>query len=221
RDDLPSVAGASTRLAQVFVEPSLEVHRFAAGVLRVPQLVSSDRLPLGSPPAAGTALRYDSAAPAWVELRAVEAAAAVPVLWQESVDIVTSGRGGDWITATYSAHAESALVIDHEPGLRLIGATDQNAARVEYDATASRLSVKALPSSTQVVVQWSRPAGSTELWQQWTPPMISTTGVLLRRDWQVTAAPDTFIPAALTQGLTLRLEPTAPQPLWLVDQAIG
>src|SRR5690606_40074198 len=117
-----------------------------------------------------------------------------------------SGRGGDWITATYSADAESSLVIDYEPGLRLIGVTDQDAARLDHDASATRLSVKALPSSTQVVVQWSRPAGSTELWQQWTPPTISTTGVLLRRDWQVTAAADTFIPAALTQGLTLRLE---------------
>src|SRR5690606_19118977 len=208
RDDLPSVAGASTRLAQVFVEPSLEVHRFAAGVLRVPQLVSSDRLPLGSPPAAGTALRYDSAAPAWVELRAVEAAAAVPVLWQESVEIVASGRGGDWITATYSADAESALVIDHEPGLRLVAVTDQDEARLDYDAGLSRLSVKALPSSRQVVVQWSRPAGSTELWQQWMPPTISPTGVLLRRDWQVTAASDTLIPVAWTEGLSWRLDPT-------------
>ncbi len=221
RVDLPIVNGATTRLAQVLVEPSLAVHRYGEGVLRVPQLVGSDRLLIGSPSAGGTALRYDSTATTWVELRAVESAAVVPVLWQESVDIVTSGRGGDWITATYSADAESSLVIDHEPGLRLIGVTDQDAAPLDHDAGATRLSVKALPSSTQVVVQWSRPAGSTELWQQWTPPTISTTGVLLRRDWRVTAAPDTLIPAAWTEGLTLRLEPTEPRPLWLVDRSIG
>jgi len=221
RIDLPSVYGASTRLAQVLVEPSLDVHRYGAGVLRVPQLVGSDRLLIGTPSAGGTALRYDSTAATWVELRAVEAAAAVPVLWQESVEIVASGRGGDWITATYSADAESALVIDHEPGMRLVAVTDQDEARLDYDTSPSRLSVKALPSSRQVVVQWSRPAGSTELWQQWMPPTISPTGVLLRRDWQVTAAADTLIPVAWTEGLNWRLDPTAPQALWLVDRSIG
>jgi len=205
RIELPSVLGASNRLAQVFVPASLDVIRTGDGVLRVPRLVGPDLLS-GDAKAdqqrrTGITLRYDSSVTTWIEVAPADPAKQVALLWHESVDIIASGRGGDWIRATYRVDVGSQLVIHHDPDLRLSAVTDGEGVALNFTAESDTLIIPLTQPSPEVVVRWSRPATTERPWRQWTPPYISPSGVLLRRDWHLTAAPDTWAPESLLAAM--------------------
>jgi len=206
RIELPSVLGASNRLAQVFVPASLDVIRTGDGVLRVPRLVGPDLLS-GDAKADqqrlhGITLRYDSSATTWIEVSPADPAKQVALLWHESVEIIASGRGGDWIHAVYQVDVGSQLVIRHDPDLRLAEVTDGAGATLSFAAEAETLIIPLTQPSSEVVVRWSRPAITDRPWRQWTAPQISPVGVLLRRDWRLTAAPDTWAPESLLAAIS-------------------
>jgi len=203
RLELPSVVGANNRLAQVFVPATLDVIRTGEGVLRVPRLVGPDLIS-GQPKIvqqAGTALRYDSSTTNWIEVAPADPAKRVAVLWHESVDIITSGRGGDWITAIYGVDVGSSLLIRHDPDLRLTSVADPSGAALNHEALRGQLSIPLNASTTAVVIRWSRPPTSFEPVRQWSPPRIAPDAVVLRRDWRLTAAPDTWVPNSLAGAI--------------------
>lgn len=220
RIDLPSVMGASGRVARVLVPDSLRLVRSSAGVLRVPHsaegglTIATD---LNGGPV-GTMLRYDSSGISWLEV--IPAADVEPrsVTWSESIDIVSSLRGGDWITAEYELGPGESLAIDCDADLRLAGVTDSEGRGLVYDRVPGRLVIRTphlpgqsqserditpLGEATRVIIRWSRPAIGNAWLKAWRPPTLAVSGSVLRSRWRLHAASDTLIP----QQLIFRLPP--------------
>ena len=203
RLELPSVLGANSRLAQIFIPATFDVIRTGEGVLKVPRLVGPDLI-TGAPKIDqqdGVTLRYDSSATNWIEVALADPGKRVAVLWHESVDIIASGRGGDWITATYGIDVGSTLLIRHDAELRLASVTDADGAPLGHESLAGQLSIPLDASTKNLIVRWSRPAASFEPARKWSPPRIAPVAVVLRRDWRLTAAPDTWIPDSLAGAI--------------------
>lgn len=199
RLELPSVLGANNRLAQVFVPDSLEVTSTGDGVLRVPRLVGPDLISGAAKPepGAGVTLRYDSSTTNWIEVAPAAPGRRAVVLWHEAVDIVASGRGGDWITATYQVDVGSTLLIRHDAELRLASVTDGDGKPLLYESELGELAIPLADSGGTLAVRWSRPATSFEPARKWAPPRITPAAIVLRRDWRLCAAPDTWLPGSL------------------------
>lgn len=199
RLELPSVLGANNRLAQVFVPATFDVIGTGEGVLKVPRLVGPDLVSGAAKidQQAGVTLRYDSSATNWIEVAPADPDKRVAVLWHESVDIIASGRGGDWITATYGIDVGSTLLIRHDADLRLASVRDADGATLSHESLPGQLTIPLSASTNTLVVRWSRPAAVFEPAKKWSSPRIAPVAVVLRRDWRLTAAPDTWIPDSL------------------------
>ncbi|HBJ38377.1 MAG TPA: hypothetical protein DDZ51_27220 [Planctomycetaceae bacterium] len=199
RLELPSVLGADNRLAQVFIPSTFDVVRTGEGVLKVPRLVGPDLISGGAKfdQQDGVTLRYDSSATNWIEVARADPGKRVAVLWHEAVDIIASGRGGDWVTATYGIDVGSKLLIRHDAELRLASVTDGNGSALSHESLTGQLSIPLDASTNTLVIRWSRPADAFEPARKWSPPRIAPVAVVLRRDWRLTAAPDTWIPNSL------------------------
>ena len=203
RLELPSVLGANNRLAQVFIPATLDVIRTGEGVLKVPRLVGPDLVSGESKidQQAGTVLRYDSSTTNWIEVAPADPTKRVAVLWHEAVDIIASGRGGEWITATYGVDVGSTLLVRHDPDLRLASVTDPTGKSLSHESLQGQLSIPLNASTPTIVIRWSRPPASFEPIRKWSPPRISPVAVVLRRDWRLTAAPDTWVPNSLAGAI--------------------
>lgn len=199
RLELPSVLGANNRLAQLFIPATFDVIRTGEGVLKVPRLVGPDLISGAAKidQQDGVTLRYDSSATNWIEVALADPGKRVAVLWHESVDIIASGRGGDWVTATYGIDVGTTLLIRHDAELRLAGVTDADGMALSHESLSGQLSIPLNASTKNLIVRWSRPAASFEPARKWSPPRIAPVAVVLRRDWRLTAAPDTWIPDSL------------------------
>lgn len=218
RVELPSVMGASGRVARVLIPDSLRLVRSSAGVLRVPHSLDG-WLTTATDPSGGTGgtmLRYDSSGTSWIEVIPATNAPPQSVTWSEAIDIISSLRGGDWITAKYELGPSDSLAIDCDSELRLAGVTDSEGRGLVHDWAPGRLIVRAaerpaqgqaerditpLSDATQVIIRWSRPAVGNAWLKAWSPPTIAVSGPVLHSRWRLHAATDTLIPQQLIRPL--------------------
>lgn len=221
RIELPSIADASSRSAHVIVPDSLRVVAASEGVLRVPFSFASGLIRLGesSPRSGDTMLRYDSATTGWIDVLPTAELGLPTITWLESVSVVISGRGGDWVTADYDTQPNATLVIDCEPGLRLAEVTDGYGRNLDHEWVAGQLVIRvsrddsndtagsdfaSLGGVARVRIRWSRPAPPPTWWRRWEPPKLAAAGSVLRRHWRLSAAADTVIPETML-GRLVRL----------------
>ncbi len=218
RVELPSVMGASGRVARVLIPDSLRLVRSSTGVLRVPHSVEGGLTPQADPNGgtAGTMLRYDPSGTSWIEVIPATDAPPRSVTWSEAIDIVSSLRGGDWITARYELGPGESLTIDCDSDLRLAGVTDSEGRGLVHDWVPGRLVIRSpdrsaqgrserditpLGDATRVIVRWSRPSIGNAWLKAWQPPRLAVSGSVLRSRWRLHAATDSLIPQQLISRL--------------------
>lgn len=219
RVELPSVADANSRTAHVIVPESLRVVGVSEGVLKVPFADASGLGRLGETVAnpGDTMLRYDSSGASWIDVLPSEGMGAPTVSWREAVEVVISGRGGDWVSASYDTQPGATLVIDCDADLQLADVTDEMGRKLEHEWSRGRLVVRGprevselgpssdlapLGGTARIHIRWSRRASGQAWWRNWEPPRINASGPILRRDWRLLAAADTVIPETLLGRLT-------------------
>lgn len=209
---LPVVPEATNQSCQAIVMPTLSITRQGPTMLRVP--AATPAKPPGKPqsqwlvtmladidPAPGSVvLRYESTDRSSIDVVASESPKAVTVVWQESVQINASNRGGDTIIATYDVDPSSTITINHDAVLRLVSVTDPGGKTIPHESEPGQLRVNTPSNVSQWMVTWTRNVYSNSMFRRWSAPKVQVTGVVLRRAWVLTPAPDTMVPAASLFG---------------------
>ncbi len=205
---LPFIPGAAGQTSDVLVSPSLSVQRLSGSIQKVPAVESSGLaykpfaavVPDYQPETGACILRYEATERPSIDLAPSKVLPTQPIVSHETVRIVASNRGGDWIVASYEFAFAGALVIDQDPSLRLISVTNQNDRPVPYEEAEHRLRVTPQATDTCLFFKWNRPTVAGSLIRRWTTPRLRSNAVVLLRDWRVISAADTLIPRLLVDG---------------------
>ncbi len=205
---LPYILGAAGQTSDALISPSLNVDQLSGSIQKVPLVESSGAsfkafaalAPDIQPEAATCILRYEATEKPWIELSATASRVSQPIVSHETVRIVASNRGGDWLVGCYEFAYSGTLVIDQDPSLRLISVTNQSDQPLPFEELDHQVRVSPQLNDSCVFLKWSRPTVAGSLVRRWTTPKLHTNAVVLQRDWRLLAAADTLIPRVLMDG---------------------
>ena len=218
---LPIVSGASSQNAIATIGDGLLVSEKPPDVQRVPrgtsawnsevkrsddQLVSDVSVAVdesgGDDMAIDgiTQLRYNAIQSSSITLRRSDVNPSVTIVWREQIRVEASSRGTDRIEATYRVSPTTPLIISYEPELQLESV-------IRNDKPVDLMSVQRRPlileprSETETIkIVWNRSQYGPSWMRECSLPLINVSGTVLKSEYRLVAASDTFAPLALLRG---------------------
>lgn len=169
------------------VDASLHVKRSDGPVQRVPSREDAPQT---------QRLRYQPNDPARVLVTPATAELVPAILWEENVDVIASVRWGDAVIARYHTDGMQPLRIRYGARLRLLEVVvndePQNIEALESSAGSLTIPASGLPS--HVELRFDSAATSSGLVRRYEPPELEASGVVLKKNWRMWPAVDTFAP---------------------------
>lgn len=218
---LPIVSGASSQNAIATIGEGLLVIQKPPDVQRVPrrksawtskakrsddELVSDVNIAVDASGAKVTAidrstqLRYDAIQSSSITVRRSDVNPSVTIVWREQVRVEASSRGTDRIEATYRVSPTAPLIISYEPELQLESVLRDNEP-VDLMAVQRRPLILEPRSDTETIrVVWNRSQYGPSWMRECKLPLIDVSGTVLKSEYSLVAASDTFAPLALIRG---------------------
>ena len=124
----------------------------------------------------------------------------VTIVWREQVRVEASSRGTDRIEATYRVSPTVPLVISYEPELQLESIERDNVP-IDLMTVQRRPLVLEPKSETETIrVVWNRSQYGPSWMRECKLPKIDVSGTVLKSEYRLVAASDTFAPLALIRG---------------------
>ncbi len=197
--DLPSITQVSSdeTLASISVNQKLKAI-VGAGLHLAGTSGPVQRVPGIAVDGEARPLRYQPNAPASIEISGRLALLSPAVLWEEAVDVIASARWGDTVIARYETDGHQPLQIEHSLGLRLTEGR-VNGQPIDVDAVTSALGqiqVPGLGVPSRVMLRFDHVEAYSGFFRMWSPPELRAAGVVLKRNWRMWPAIDSFAPAA-------------------------
>ncbi len=218
---LPIVSGASSQNAIATIGEGLLVSQKPPDVQRVPrrtsawtseakpsddELVSDVEIAVDKSDGEITAidgstqLRYDAIQSSSITVRRSDVNPSVTIVWREQIRVEASSRGTDRIEATYRVSPTTPLVISYEPELQLESVIRNNKS-VDLMTVQRRPLVLEPRSDTETIqVVWNRSQYGPSWMRECRLPLIDVSGTVLKSEYRLVAASDTFAPLALIRG---------------------
>ena len=218
---LPIVSGASSQNAIATIGEGLLVSQKPPDVQRVPRRTSawnseakrSDGEPFSNMNIAveeiddevtaidgTTQLRYDAIQSSSITVRRSDVNPSVTIVWREQVRVEASSRGTDRIEATYRVSPTAPLIISYEPELQLESVLRDNEP-VDLLSVQRRPLILEPRSDTETIrVVWNRSQYGPSWMRECKLPLIDVSGTVLKSEYCLVAASDTFAPLALIRG---------------------
>ncbi len=220
---LPIVSGASSQNAIATIGEGLLVSQKPPDVQRVPQRSSTwtSEAPVADDELASevniagnensdvdevtaidgsTRLRYDAIQSSAITVRRSDVNPSVTIVWREQIRVEASSRGTDRIEATYLVSPTAPLVISYEPELQLESVLRDNKP-VDLMSVQRRPLVLEPRSDTETIqVVWNRSQYGPSWMRECKLPLIDVSGAVLKSEYRLVAASDTFAPLALIRG---------------------
>lgn len=209
--ELPSISGAASQSAEAIIGPGLLVKQKSGTVQLVPsrrelEPTNSDTASLQpldlmqSLARESIRLRYDAVEHASITLEESDINPNVTIIWRERVRVTASSRGRDRIDATYTVSPTAPLEIEHDPELKLQSIT-RGGERVDLNTIPQRPIVLQPRSETETIrIAWTRSQPGSGWIRGCRIPRIVVSGSVLKSEYQLVAASDTFAPASLLWG---------------------
>ncbi len=177
----------------VFVDPK---HQFS---LDAPDSVST-HAELDSRDSIG--LRYDQSKSPVITLSKSEQNKHVAIVRREQIRVVASSRGVDRIEATYFlAPSVLPMRIDYEPTLQLVSMSRNDSPVVLKATTQKFVTIPPRSEAETVRLAWNRDEYENHWLRTCRIPRITTSGIVLRSEYELIPASDAFAPAVLLHGL--------------------
>ena len=203
---LPIVSGASSQNAVATIGEGLLVSQKPPDVQRVPTLTSAWNSAADGSNAesaaldGSTQLRYDAIQSSFITVRRRDVNPSVTIVWREQVRVEASSRGTDRIEATYRVSPTVPLVISYEPELQLESIERDNVP-IDLMTVQRRPLVLEPKSETETIrVVWNRSQYGPSWMRECKLPKIDVSGTVLKSEYRLVAASDTFAPLALIRG---------------------
>lgn len=218
---LPIVSGASSQNAIATIGEGLLVSQKPPDVQRIPQQTSAwnaetritddekideviNRGVDGNGTGTGidgyTQLRYDAIQSSSIKVRRSDVNPSVTIVWREQIRVEASSRGTDRIEATYRVSPTAPLVISYEPELQLESILRDNKP-VDLMSVQRRPLVLEPNSDTETIrVVWNRSQYGPSWMRECKLPLIDVSGTVIKSEYRLIAASDTFAPLALIRG---------------------
>ena len=231
---LPSIPGATSQSSEVLVGPGLLVKNKSHGVQMIPlsrhdqtgevsgenvsgveesSALSTGQSDDGAPRRGFVRLRYDAVEQPSIVLSKTDVDPNVTIVWREQIRVIASSRGSDKIEATYKVSPTTQLEIEYEPELQLasISRDGQPVDLISIlqrpaDGSLGNRSIVLQPQSQteDIRIVWNRSQFGSSWVRQCSIPRITVTGTVLKSEYQLMPASDTFAPAALFRGSTAK-----------------
>jgi hypothetical protein len=218
---LPIVSGASSQNAIATIGEGLLVSQKPPDVQRVPRRTSAwtseekrledgivedvnivvDESDVGVTAIDGsTQLRYDAIQSSSITVRRSDVNPSVTIVWREQIRVEASSRGTDRIEATYLVSPTTPLIISYEPELQLESVLRDNKP-VDLMSVQRRPLILEPRSDTETIrVVWNRSQYGPSWMRECNLPLIDVSGTVLKSEYRLVAASDTFAPIALIRG---------------------
>ena len=218
---LPIVSGASSQNAIATIGEGLLVSQKPPDVQRVPrgtsalkseakrsddELVSDANIAVDESDGDVTTidgitqLRYNAIQSSSITLRRSDVNPSVTIVWREQIRVEASSRGTDRIEATYRVSPTTPLIISYEPELQLESVIRNNKP-VDLMSVQRRPLILEPRSDTEIIkVVWNRSQYGPSWMRECRLPLIDVSGTVLKSEYRLVAASDTFAPLALLRG---------------------
>ena len=226
---LPSVPGAASQTSDAVIGSGLVVTQKSSAVQLVPAFVviddsspkssASDDLvtrnelngtsvaqPAVNFDAGETAtretirLRYDAVQQPMVTLARSDVNPNVTIVWREQVRVEASSRGTDRIEALYEVSPTAPFAITYGPELQLEAITRDGESVDLMSVLQQPLILQPRSKTERIRVVWNRRQFGSRWSRSCRIPEIGVSGTVLKSEYQLIAASDTFVPAALLRG---------------------
>ncbi|TWU47547.1 hypothetical protein Poly51_53470 [Rubripirellula tenax] len=195
---LPSVPGAASQRSEVMLGGGVYVKEMSPSVQRVPSY-ENDASATTSPGQLTTRqrLRYDAVEQPKIVIAKSTDDGSVTIVWRQSVRVIASSRGTDRIEATYLVSPRAPLVINYPPDMQLT-LIERSGESVNL-LTVSQRPIELPPSAEleTIRVVWNRSLYGSHWARTCRIPRIEVSAVVLKSDYALVAASDTFSPTAL------------------------
>lgn len=226
---LPSVPGAASQTSDAIIGPGFVIGRKSSSVQLVPDfkaveasedaaefqsssepegtslvLAESDnQTTIDLPPPATQAnyrLRYDAVQQPTITLKRSDTNPNVTIVWREQVRVEASSRGADRIEAIYKVSPTAPFSISYGPELQLEFIERDGEAVDLMTVSQQPLVLEPRAETERIRVVWNRSQFGSNWSRSCRIPRISVSGTVLKSEYQLIAASDTFAPAALLRG---------------------
>ena len=207
---LPSVPGAVSQQSEVQLGAGLVIKQRSRSVQRVPLIDVAEQE--SSSVVTGTSmiepwpvsqrLRYDAVEQPSIVISSTNEDHLVNLAWRESIRVIASSRGTDRIEATYRLTASAPLTIEYPDDLQLISIT-RNDQPIDLRTVPQRpIRIEANDQPETLTVVWNRSRMGTRWVRECPMPTIKIAAIVLKSDYQLAPAADTFAPASLLSETT-------------------
>jgi len=215
---LPIVSGASSQNAVATIGEGLLVSQKPADVQRIPIRTSAWTSNVNRSDTRGlfgdidsaadrstsidgsTQLRYDAIQSSSITVRRSDVNPSVTIVWREQIRVEASSRGTDRIEATYRVSPTAPLIISYEPELQLESVRRDNEP-IDLMSVQRRPLILEPRSDTETIrVVWNRSQYGPSWMRDCKLPKIDVSGTVLKSEYRLVAASDTFAPLALLRG---------------------
>ncbi len=205
---LPGVPGATSQQSEVHVGPGLLIKSKSRAAQRIPfGKLAAAKFSSYSPESLASMdlsqvsrLRYDAVEQPALTLVPLQTQQDVTVVWREQVRVIASSRGTDWIEAIYKVSPAAGLEIDYDPDLQ-VSSILRNGEPVDLITVPQRpIRLTAKGQTESVRIRWTRSQYQSGWLRRCRVPRIEASGTILRTEYELIAAADTFAPAALWRG---------------------
>ncbi|WP_186776081.1 hypothetical protein [Rubripirellula reticaptiva] len=142
-------------------------------------------------------LRYDAVEQPSIVVAKADDDGAVTIVWRESVRMTASSRGTDDIEAIYQVSPTTPFIIRYSPELQLMSVTRDGEPVDVLSVPRRRIVLEPRGRSEVVRVVWNRSQFGKGWFRRCKMPQIDVSGVVMRREFELVPAPDTFSPATL------------------------
>ena len=147
-----------------------------------------------------TKLRYDAIQSSFITVRRSDINPSVTIVWRQQIRVEASSRGTDRIEATFRVSPTAPLVISYEPELQLESVERDNVP-IDLMAVQRRPLILEPRSDTETIrVVWNRSQYGPSWMRDCKLPKIDVSGTVLKSEYHLMAASDTFAPLALIRG---------------------
>jgi len=147
-----------------------------------------------------TQLRYDAIQSSFITVRRSDINPSVTIVWRQQIRVEASSRGTDRIEATFRVSPTAPLVISYEPELQLESVKRDNVP-IDLMAVQRRPLILEPRSDTETIrVVWNRSQYGPSWMRDCKLPKIDVSGTVLKSEYHLMAASDTFAPLALIRG---------------------
>ncbi|MGB7328281.1 MAG: hypothetical protein WBD31_25620 [Rubripirellula sp.] len=142
-------------------------------------------------------LRYDAVEQPSIVIAKADDDGAVTIVWRESVRMTASSRGEDDIEAFYEVSPATPFIIRYSPELQLMSITRDGEPIDVLSVPRRRIVLEPRGKSEVIRVVWNRSQFGKGWFRHCRMPQIDISGVVMRREFELVPAPDTFSPATL------------------------